>query len=291
MVQCSSNLIMAPTNIKRKLRKTRRSLNEMRNRIYLAKSYNQNLSNMKKNAIIKPIISDNHLMFPNKMVRSETITRTALYESKQTCTNMSMVNNKYKHCNNKVIDIVECHSTETDSDASKSVGLSSCSQGYSVENKESGYNDKSQNDKTMSSSLHSEQELSENIYDILECSFSKQINDTASDLLLTEIIDKKKQSLKNIFSSIDMLSPPKLSIQVKTIVNNCKADDSTQMVKQSDYKGFACQHLQIAYSGNISSSADSIHSATIYTSPTSKCQNVYDSPEHSYYPHRLNYQD
>lgn len=270
---------MAPTITKRKLRKTRRSLNEMRNRIYLAKNSKLNLSNMKRNAIIKPIISDICLLFPKKMVRSETITRKALYESKQTCTNMSMVDNKYR-CN-KVIDIVDCHSTTADSNTSKSAKLSSPIQVL-------------MNDKTMSPSSHSERKLSENINDFFLSSFPKEINDIAPGLLSTDIIEKKKQSLKNIFSNLDMLSPPELSIGVKTIANNgsnSKAADISQLGIQADHKGLECQHIPKAYSRNTSTSDDSIHEAAIYISPTFKIQNVYDSPEFSYYPHRLNYQD
>lgn len=275
---------MAPTSLKRKMRKTRRSLNEMRNRIIVTKSSNINFRNIKQNAISKcSNSSGNRFILPNKMVRSETVTRSILHDSKQI--DKSIINSRY--CSKNTAD---CNNTDTDSNMSKSDDLFSPLRDFSLENEES----KVQNDKTISGSLSLEEEFSENIYDIFLSVITQHILETAPDLVHTDIIDKKQQSVENIFSEIEMLSPSNLSITMNTKVTNtfaenCTATDSSPSDNQINFKQFTHDHLQVAYSGNISSSAESMPSVSIYVSPMFKFQNVYDSPEYSYYPHRLNY--
>ncbi|CAH2267977.1 jg8422 [Pararge aegeria aegeria] len=312
-------------NKKRKKRKTRRCLDELRKKTHQTNdvcSINKNIAKPhknKSNCVKNNYITNNRLTLLNKAVRSETITRLQLseLEGKKLTSNkdretiisnlrVNVVSNGQHKSNKILLGKRDTHISEDNSEIlSPKINNNEVSSEIDTPKSVVLFSPDSQNGQAINTQLDSQLEISlisSSTPSTINTNYKSDTNDDVMDIIELFIEQDYPQFLKIVDSNV---MKTKAELTKLCLENESKSEVNEDTLSTEEYLSPDVPTIQktrdyIDYS--LSQCSDSITSGINEPSPTesnssfsihipsasSMASAVFDTPEYSYYPHRLN---
>lgn len=290
---------MESINAKRKLRRTRRNLNEIRKRAYQINNSTFNtrfktyigVEKKRDNFKSSIFITSNRLTLLNKTVTSETVSRSFVHKTECSDRNTYFVNAQCQFkCDNND-DNSDKIDRKTKRSVSNDVHLCRPLKEFNSDSSDTDQNNSfrySVKSDSLSSELQSD--YGEHGYVRFMNDIPEYINQTAPVLLKTDTIEKKTESLRKFYLEIDNNQNYEQITKKYEFTNGFNSPSMENIIENPiSYLGCSYPKSEIVdIKDNESSPANSFSSLTTSPSPITLYTIDCDSPEYPYYPHKLN---
>ncbi|CAH0724087.1 unnamed protein product, partial [Brenthis ino] len=291
---------MESINTKRKLKRTRRNLNEIRKRAYQINNstfntrFKTNVGVDKKRDPFKSsiFITSNRLTLLNKTVTSKTVTRSFVYKTECSDGNTYLVNTQ---CQLKCDNNEDCNSDKIDRKTKGSVSngvhlfrpLKRINSDSSDTDQNNSFRYSVKSD-SLSSELQSD--YGEHGYVRFMNDIPKYIYQTAPILLKTDTVEKKIESLRKLYLEFDNNQNYEQITKKYEFTNDFNSSTMENIIENPiSYLGCSYPKSEIVdIKDDESSTANSFSSLITCPSPITLYTIDCDSPEYPYYPHKLN---